>query len=59
LVEDKRINDFVQFYTIKKRPHALQPGHNQVTNDGIVGYLWREPLKRMGERKLFRMSSWA
>jgi formylglycine-generating enzyme required for sulfatase activity len=53
LVEDKRINDFVQFYTIKSGRTLYNLVINQVTNDGIVGYLWREPLKRMGERNYF------
>jgi hypothetical protein len=53
LVEDKGINDFVQFYTVKSGRTPYNLIISQVTNDGIVGYLWREPLKRMAERNYF------
>jgi TonB family protein len=52
-VEDKRINDFVQIYTVKSGRTPYNLIISQVTNDGIVGYLWREPLKRVAERNYF------
>ena len=49
LVEDKSINEIVQFNTARGGRHLVI---NQVTNDGIAGYLWREPLMATGCRSL-------
>ena len=44
LKQNKNVNEVVQFHTIKggRTPYNLLI--NQVTKDGIVGYLWREPV---------------
>jgi hypothetical protein len=43
LMQNKNVNDVVRFYTIKggRSPYNLLI--NQVTKDGIVGYLWHQP----------------
>jgi uncharacterized protein (TIGR03435 family) len=43
LMQNKNVNDLVQFYTIKGGPTPYNLLINQVTVDGIGGYLWHQP----------------
>ncbi|MGP8174969.1 MAG: hypothetical protein ACLP7O_10535, partial [Terracidiphilus sp.] len=61
LKQDKNVNELVQFYTVKggRTPYNLLI--NQVTKDGIAGYLWRQPVDSTADqpapRPMIRSSS--